>query len=228
MTTSDPVIVEVTVAAPAPAVWRALREPAEIRRWFGWDYPGLDDEIGGIFVSGASVSESDRTIDTGEGRFVLEPRGEHTVVRVTRAAPAGSTSWNGIYDGINEGWMTFAQQLRFALERHPGEERRTVRLTGESAPTIDLADIESVPVGERYEITISPDEETPAGEQRQTSIPPSETLAGEVWFRSKHQTGLTVDRYGDGLLVVTEAEALISTYGLDDTTFDRIRDRWTS
>jgi hypothetical protein len=212
MTTSDPVIVEVTVAAPAAAVWRALRDPAEIRRWFGWDYSGLDDEIDGIFVSGASVSESDRTIDTGEGRFVLEPRGEHTVVRVTRAAPAGSTSWNGIYDGINEGWTTFAQQLRFALERHPGEERRTVRLTGESAPEIDLAGIASVPVGERYDV----------------SIPPSETLAGEVWFRSRHQTGLTVDRYGDGLLVVTEAEALISTYGLDDATFDRIRRRWTS
>jgi hypothetical protein len=108
--------------------------------------------------------------------------------------------------------MTFTQQLRFALERHPGEERRTVRLTGESVPEIDLAGIASVPPGERYE----------------TSIPQGENIAGEVWFRSKHQTGLTVERYGDGLLVVTEAEALISTYGLDDATFDRIRRRWTS
>jgi hypothetical protein len=212
MTKSDPVIVEVTVAAPAAAVWRALREPAEIRRWFGWDYSGLDDEINQLFMSDASVSEADRTVDFGEGRFELQPRGEQTVVRVTRAAPAGSTEWNGIYDGINEGWTTFAQQLRFALERHPGEERRTLRLTEETKPEIGLAKIASVPVGERYEM----------------SIPSGETIAGEVWFRSKHQTGLTVDRYGDGLVVVTEAEALISTYGLDDTTFDRIRDRWTS
>lgn len=34
---SDPVICEVVVAAPADAVWHALREPAELRRWFGWD-----------------------------------------------------------------------------------------------------------------------------------------------------------------------------------------------
>jgi uncharacterized protein YndB with AHSA1/START domain len=214
MTRSDPVIVEVTVAAPAAAVWRALREPVEIRRWFGWDYPGLDDEIRVLFVSGASVSEADRTVDFGEGLFVLEPRGEHTVVRVTRAAPAGA-GWNGIYDPINEGWMTFVQQLRFALEHHPGEERRTLRLTGETGPKpaerLGLSDIASIRAGQRYE----------------TSIPPSEILAGEVWFRSEHQIGLTVDRYGDGLLVVTEAEALITTYGLDDATFDRVRDHWT-
>lgn len=37
MTESDPIIVEVTVAAPPDAVWRALRDPAEIRRWHGWE-----------------------------------------------------------------------------------------------------------------------------------------------------------------------------------------------
>ena len=52
---SDPVVAEVVIAAPADAVWRALREPAEIRRWFGWDYDGLDAEIEFIFER-----ESDR------------------------------------------------------------------------------------------------------------------------------------------------------------------------
>ena len=39
-------------------------------------------------------------------------------MRVTRAAPAGS--WDGVYDEVNEGWLTFVQQLRFYLERNPG------------------------------------------------------------------------------------------------------------
>jgi hypothetical protein len=47
-------------------------------------------------------------------------------VRVTRAAPAGS--WDGVYDEVNEGWLTFFQQLRFYLERNAGRERRTVQI----------------------------------------------------------------------------------------------------
>jgi len=67
------------------------------------------------------------------GRLALEDRDGQTVVRLLRAAPEGSDSWDGVYDDINEGWLTFVQQLRFMLERHPGEERETVHvpLTGE-------------------------------------------------------------------------------------------------
>ena len=122
---SDPVIVEIVVGAPADAVWRALREPAEIRRWFGWDYEGIDDEIQEIFHTAATVDEAARTIEFGAtDRLELEDRGERTVVRLVRAAPAGQAGWDGIYDEINEGWLSFLQQMRFQLERHPGEERR--------------------------------------------------------------------------------------------------------
>jgi len=122
---TDPVIVEVTVAAPAKAVWRALTDPTELHRWHGWDYDGLADEIRIIYVEAPTISEDELVLDTGNGRFALEPQGETTVVRVTRAAPEGQTSWDGIYDEINEGWLTFVQQLRYYLERHPGEDRRS-------------------------------------------------------------------------------------------------------
>jgi uncharacterized protein YndB with AHSA1/START domain len=119
---SDPVICEVAIAAPADIVWRALRDPSEIRRWFGWDYDGLDDEIDYIFTQQAKADDAARTLDGGEGGLIaLEDRGDATVVRVTRAASDG-------YDEVNEGWITFLQQLRFYLERHPGQERRTVHI----------------------------------------------------------------------------------------------------
>ena len=50
MSESDRVLIEVVVAAPIEIVREALRDPAEIRRWFGWDYAGLDEEIALIFV----------------------------------------------------------------------------------------------------------------------------------------------------------------------------------
>ena len=122
---SDPVIVELEIAAPVDTVWRALREPAEIRRWFGWEYEGLEEEIRFIFVQASTADDDARVIDGGPGGTIaLEDRSDRTVVRVTR--PAGS--WEGDYDEVNEGWLTFIQQLRFYLERHPGQDRRTVHI----------------------------------------------------------------------------------------------------
>jgi uncharacterized protein YndB with AHSA1/START domain len=138
---TDPVIVEVTIAAPAADVWRALRDPDQIRRWHGWDYDGIEDEIREIYVAGAKASENDLTLDTGAGRFALEVLTETTTrVTITRAAPAGHDDWHGIYDEINEGWLSFTQQLRFYLERHRDEERRTLHVEHEVP----------VPDGERW------------------------------------------------------------------------------
>jgi uncharacterized protein YndB with AHSA1/START domain len=116
---SDRVIVEIEIAAPANAVWRALRDPAEIRRWFGWDYEGLDEEIRFIFFQESTADDDARVLDGGPGGVIaLEERGDSTVVRVMRGSDGG-------YDEVDEGWLTFIQQLRFYLERHPGQERRT-------------------------------------------------------------------------------------------------------
>jgi hypothetical protein len=126
---SDPVIVEIEIAASIDTVWAALRDRVEIKRWFGWDYDGLDDEIEFIFFQAPKADDDAHVLDGGPpGVIALEERGDRTVVRVTRAAPAGS--WDGVYDEINEGWITFFQQLRFYLERHPGQDRRTVHVPG--------------------------------------------------------------------------------------------------
>jgi hypothetical protein len=234
MSHADRVIVELLVAAPIDTVWRALREPDQIQRWFGWEHPGLAGEIAMMFPSEAASDASyTRQIPGMADRFVLEALGSgHTVVRVIRAAPVTDAGWTGIYDDAIEGWLTFAHQLRFMLERHAtGAARRTLFLNGRAAhadtplpeEALGLTGIRVVPIGGRYRVT------TTMGD----------TLEGVVWHRSPYQLGLTVDAYGDGLLIVTTRTRTaksahgggnigINTYALDDQALAALGERWSA
>src|SRR5919107_327523 len=125
-------IADVTLPAQPDHVWRHLREPALISRWFGWDYDGLGHEIDVIFLQEARVDDRAHVLEWGDGiqegdRIALEGLGVETVMRITRAAGAGG------YDDITEGWITFAHQLRFAIERGGRADRRTLHLTAPTA-----------------------------------------------------------------------------------------------
>jgi uncharacterized protein YndB with AHSA1/START domain len=221
MTGGRRVTIEVTIAAPSDEVRGALREPRQIARWFGWDYDGLEAEIDQIFVSGAQEEDDPRRLDTGDGTFELEPLEggpRHTLVRVTRAEPSGDVGADEMYEAIDQGWITFVQQLRFALERHPGQDRRTVYLsngTGDPVEALGL-DRTTLPPGDRYT----------------ARLPWGDELAGESFFSTDRQLGLTVDGWGDGLLVLGGggggATAILTTYGLDDDAFDALERRWTA
>ena len=93
-----------------------MRDPAEIRRWFGWDYEGLEEEIEFIFFQASKADDDAHVIDGGPGGMIaLEDAG-----RPDGRARHARGGRDGVYDEVNEGWLTFIQQLRFYLERHPG------------------------------------------------------------------------------------------------------------
>jgi hypothetical protein len=232
VTNPDRVIVEILVAAPIESVWKALREPAEICRWFAWNAPKLAEEVEMMFVQGVKANEAEHVLyaDGLPDRFKLEAWGAHTIVRVIRSAPVTDASWQGIYDESTEGWLTFLHQLRFALERHPGADRRTLFFNGRAkangaplpADALGLAPLVVVPVGQRYTAT------TATGD----------AIEGTVWHRGPYQLGLTADVLGDGLIVVNDrprtakshhggGTVCITTYGVADAAFVRLRDRWT-
>lgn len=123
------IIAELTLPSEPDVAWRHLREPELIRRWFGWDYDGLGHEIDVIFLQEVSVDDRARVLDFGDGiepgdRFELTDLGVETGLRVVRGAPEPG------YDDITEGWITFAQQLRFALAHPDAGDRRTIHLSG--------------------------------------------------------------------------------------------------
>jgi hypothetical protein len=52
------------------------------------------------------------------------------VVRAIRPGPEGEQA----YEGMREGWRAFFTQLAHFLERAPGQDRRTLYLTGQGLP----------------------------------------------------------------------------------------------
>lgn len=222
MTDHRDVAAEVAVAAPIDAVWRALRDPAQLRRWHGWEFDGLDAEIDAVYRRGAVEERAtgpDRRLRTGGGGTVFEVRERDgaTVVTVLLVLPPDDPAWHGWYDQVRSSWLTFAQQLRFALERHPGEDRRTSSVSGTrpggAAGPIELAGLAGL--GDQ-------------GSPYAVRLPSGDDVAGEVWFRAPGQLGVTVAGWGDALLVVADEPpgAVLSTYGRDPGEPGRRWETW--
>jgi uncharacterized protein YndB with AHSA1/START domain len=206
---AKPFRVEVVIRTPHIEVWRALTDPGQVKRWFGWDYAGLDDEIELMFVANAKHEPPGRILifeGEDESAIEVEADGAHTIVRAVRPASLEDVEPEDGYDQIAEGWRGFLLQLGDYLERHAGKRRRTIRLTSEAKPIAVLAAV--------------------AGE-----------VEGESRRASPHLSVTTTDSYGRGLVVVDSSEPLdsadtgrvnvtITTYGLDDQHFARLRGRW--
>lgn len=229
MTDQERPVIQVTIAAPVDEVWRALREKGKIRHWHGWDDPGLDAEIDLIYFESFTEDAAARTLGVQEGdHIVLEPDGDGTRVTLTRAPRGVSPEWDAYYDDITEGWTTFMQQLRFFVERQPDAQRRTAFFAGTTAGAPPLL----------AELGLDGVADRPAGSAVEATLAGQE-VNGEVWFRSENQLGVTVDAWGDGLLVIAytaptdekpagTAMAVLSTYGLDEAAYAELNDRWAA
>jgi hypothetical protein len=197
--------IEVTIGAPVEVVWAALREPEQIRRWHGWHFDGLDEEVKLIYETGAH--EADRPyvlVIEPDDRFELEEVEGGTLVRIIRSKPDPDSDWAAYFDDVTEGWISFLNQLRFMLERHPADERRTLFFSADRA-VVEPEELIAV---------------SPAGN-------------GEEWFTAENQRGVVVDDLGPGLLIVGTAKdnramAILTTYGQDDAAFARTREQWAA
>ncbi len=227
----DRPLVEVTVSAPAAEVWRALREPAKIRDWFGWETDSLGEEIDYIFLEHAQADDAARVLRFGLGdRFEVIDHGSTCVVRVVRPAPTADTDWDDVFEDMTQGWIAFAQQLAFAFDRHRGAQRRTLYLAG--SPHREGGALAAAALG-LVQRSLRP------GDAYAPVVVGDETLTGTLWHRGNHQLGVTVQGWGDGLLVILDrpandrwphggSQAILTTYGLDDAAFEALRTRWTA
>ena len=120
------------------------------------------------------------------------------------------------------------QQLRFKLSRHRADARRTSYHGGRPTDP-SIAPIQWLGLGQ-------------VGLQRPgapygATVGPGDPLTGTVWFESANQVGVTVDAWGDGLLIATNGsaggppyargQALLTTYGMPQEAFDGLVARWS-
>ncbi|GIG41453.1 hypothetical protein [Cellulomonas phragmiteti] len=232
-------VVSVDVRTPVATVWEHLRDPHLVRRWFGWDYDGLDAEIREIFVD--TVREEHDEADgvttrtlvwRNHDRMVVTARDadpELTRVAVTRAGRDELPAFDGVFDEMDEGWIQFVHQLAFALDVHPGEDRVTLQAHGLDAgdrrdPLLFRAGLHGVrglPVRGHVDAT----------------RPDGSRVGGTVVYKTEHQVGIHLHGIAESLLLLVmrpaverpphgTVDATLSTYGLDEAVLDEARRRW--
>lgn len=218
----DDVLIQVRLPVSLEDAWAHLHDPNLVRRWFGWDYEELDQEIDLIFVQSPRVDTEARSIVWDQGSahgnaFELAAADGGTSLRVMSRTDRDDPDWADHFDEIDDGWVQFVQQLRFALSRHHGEDRRTLTLSTDVRRAASLAKtglgaVAGTPVGERYEATLGM----------------GDSISGEVWCLADTHFAVTIDELGDALLMVTPKRVVLSVYGDARSRLDELGPRWSA
>jgi hypothetical protein len=228
---TDRVLIDLTISAPVDKVWAALRDPEQIRRWFGWETDSLAGEVDFIFVDHADVDEDARIISFQgtQDRFEVVADGANTRLRVVRSPPADDAEWSDVYEDMTEGWIMFVQQLKFGLERHRLAPRRTLWQSLSKGERDGMRPLSALGLSDLIGAT--------PGAPVNRALPTGDEVSGRVWHASKHQVSITADAW-DGLLNVHDAGSwtgggghgpgavMITTYGLEDAAFSDLERRW--
>lgn len=235
MTVTARTLVDLDVPAPVEEVWAALRDPDLVARWFGWDHEGLAAEIDEIFVGLARADDATHTLAWADGdRFRLGPTDDgartHLVVERPVTGHADVQEIHDLHDPVDEGWISFSQQLRYWFTERPDGARRTVTTVG-----VDLGTDDDPLLGR---LGLRPLGDEPVGSRHDLHLPDG-PVGAEIFFQTDLQLGLALAEAGDPLLVVARtppaaappngtAMFVLSTYGLDDDAFAEVERRWTA
>jgi len=173
----------IEVDADAEAVWNALVDGEELKRWFPLDARVTPGPNGAIWCSFGEGMEWESPIEVWEPQrrlrvsneipgdppskiaidYTIESHGGKTVLRLVHSGFA-KESWDDELDATSHGWDAFLGLLKHYLERHPGESRElphfrhpVVNLPRAEAFTRTLRALgfDSVQNGDRFSVTAS-------------------------------------------------------------------------
>jgi hypothetical protein len=228
-------IVSIDIPVASATVWQHLRQPDLVRRWYRWDGPDLDAQVRMFVDAVEGRGEGTSHTLTWHNHDVLAIRGVEGRPGVTHLSVTRSShdlhGYDGVYDYADAIWVAGMEQLRFALTIHPKQERRTLSVFGLDAGDhrdrlLDRAGLH----GARG---------IPVGGNVQARRPDGTLLGGTLVLKSEELLVLHLHGITQSMLVLIETPAasapphgtvgaVLSTYGLDDETFEEVHDRWTA
>lgn len=139
---------QIDIAAPRDAVWSAIADGTELRRWFApeastgpavggevvWEWRGHHRWVQRIEILEPGTrlrTRYDSAVDDGNGGrkplfidFLLEGEGGITTLRLVQSGFGSEEGFDAEYDGISRGWPVELRSLRLYLEGHAGKDRR--------------------------------------------------------------------------------------------------------
>lgn len=231
-------VISVDVPVDFETAWAHVRDPGLIRRWWGWDHEGLDHDIERTFLREATVQRPDPQLPVAwlhwHNNDRLEVRGglsrRHSTVLVRRPDHLLLASYDGVRDEVDEQWITWLHQLRFALTEHFGQERRSFAVHGLAGERQDRILYQAGLYGARG---------TPVGGAVEIRRPDGSIAGGRLEYSTPHQFGVRLRGHGDSLLVVQllppasrpprgSVNVFWSVWGLEGSDLAAAEDRWAS
>lgn len=229
-------VISVDVPVDFDTAWAYVRQPGLIRRWWGWNRPSLDEDIHEMFCRDAVVQRPDSTLPVGwlrwHNRDRLEVRGgiarPHATILVRRPEHVLLATYDGVRDAVDEQWVTWLHNLRFALTDHVGEERHAFAVHGVDGERPDRL---------LYRVGLHGARGVPVGGAVEIRRPDGTLLGGTLEYCGPHQFGVRLRGHGDSLLVVQvvppvshpprgAVNAIWSVWGADDDEVAQLHDRW--
>lgn len=117
--------------APTSTVWQHLREPELLRRWFGWHSAEFEDEIAGLSSGFSTVEREGYEVVIGDHLMALQEVAAGTELRISRIRESDDHDVE-----IDEGWVTFLEQLRYVITVQPAGARHALMIP--AAPTSEI------------------------------------------------------------------------------------------
>ncbi len=136
----------VELDAPPEAVWKAISDAEQLRRWFPLNAT-VEPGVGGSVTLdwGPDCAGTGRIVAWEEGShlrytegpevdeatsvavdYTIETRGGKTVLRLVHSGLSADDDWAEYVDTVDSGWRYFLWNLKHYLERHRGTPRRMV------------------------------------------------------------------------------------------------------
>jgi len=239
----------IELAASVDEVWKALTDPHELVKWFPLEARVTPGSGGKIFVSWGPDAAGEADIVAWEPgkkfawkqdfaliEWTLEARGGKTVLHLVQTGFLGNEDWeNEWHESTDYGWGFMLASLKWALERHRGEERNVAWPRQKTNVSREEAYARLMRTGSFFA-------ENPAtvlreGHEYSLQTFSGETFSGRVEFvRPLRGFCVTIRELNDALLWFTiegspgsiEVQAWLSAFGVAQSEIDRFQTTWAA